>query len=154
MIFYHISATGLGPGGLGPGGLGFLGSSEIGIPNHQDPKHKLTTSLPPKNKIWLLINNPIYTLYSGYLLGIFPFKGLLGRSFTAFFVYHPKRVPPFSVWLCKRCDLLEVKRGRLWESYPKHLSFHKKYRVIPCHCIGWLIPIDYTIYTNPYNRIV
>ena len=25
-----------------------------------------------------LIINPIYILYSGYLLGIFPFKGLLG----------------------------------------------------------------------------
>ena len=25
-----------------------------------------------------LIINPIYTLYSGYFLGIFPFKGLLG----------------------------------------------------------------------------
>ena len=25
-----------------------------------------------------LIINPIYTIYSGYLLGIFPFKGLLG----------------------------------------------------------------------------
>ena len=34
-----------------------------------------------------LIINPIYTLYSGYLLGISPFKGLLGGLNRG---YHPK----------------------------------------------------------------
>ncbi len=29
-----------------------------------------------------LIVNPIYTLYRGYLLGIYPFKGLLGGNIT------------------------------------------------------------------------
>ena len=41
-----------------------------------------------------LIINPIYTFYSGYLLGISPFKGLLGGLKQL--GYHP-RVPPFSL---------------------------------------------------------
>ncbi len=48
-----------------------------------------------------LIINPIYTLYSGYLLGISPFKGLLG--WLKQLGYHP-RVPAFSlpVWFFSR----------------------------------------------------
>ncbi len=42
-----------------------------------------------------LIINPIYTLYSGYLLGISPFKGLLGGLKQL--GYHP-RVPAFFLW--------------------------------------------------------
>ena len=37
-----------------------------------------------------LIINPIYTLYSGYLLGISPFKGLLEKQRRAL---HPKGFP-------------------------------------------------------------
>ena len=39
--------------------------------------------------------NPIYTLCRGYLLGISPFKGLLG--WLTQLGYHP-RVPAFSLW--------------------------------------------------------
>ena len=42
---------------------------------------------------WII--NPIYTLYSGYLLGIPPSKGLLGGLKQL--GYHP-RVPAFSLW--------------------------------------------------------
>ena len=42
-----------------------------------------------------LIINPIYTLYSGYLLGIPPSKGLLGGLKQL--GYHPT-IPAFSLW--------------------------------------------------------
>ena len=50
-----------------------------------------------------LVINLIYTLYSGYLLGISPFKGLLGGLKQL--GYHP-RVPAFSLWqpfLFRKC---------------------------------------------------
>ena len=47
-----------------------------------------------------IIINPIYTLYSGYLLGISLFKGLLG-GFKQL-GYHP-RVPAFSLWISATC---------------------------------------------------
>ncbi len=47
-----------------------------------------------------IIINPIYTLYSGYLLGISLFKGLLGEFKQL--GYHP-RVPAFALWISATC---------------------------------------------------
>ena len=50
-----------------------------------------------------LIINPIYTLYSGYLLGISPFKGLLGGLKQR--GYHPKGTSSFPMNLrCSRSE--------------------------------------------------
>ena len=58
-----------------------------------------------------LIINPIYTLYSGYLLGISPFKGLpgglvLGRvSISGIFIFGASPNPSHLKELPQRCDL-------------------------------------------------
>ena len=52
-----------------------------------------------------LIINPIYTLYSGYLLGISPFKGLCGGLKQL--GPHP-RVPAFSLWVLRQNKVMVV----------------------------------------------
>ena len=85
-----------------------------------------------------LIINPIYTLYSGYLLGISPFKGLLGGLKQL--GYHPKGTTIFP--MIKRWTALYHMSGKILSvavtQIIRGITYAQKL-IIPRAQFSWLV---------------
>ncbi len=89
-----------------------------------------------------LIINPIYTLYSGYLLGISPFKGLL-RGLNSWGTI--LRVPAFSLWMLQPLENpgYFLYKSTTWDGncYPVERSSSWDFNIFPIERCWWFTEI-------------